>query len=106
MGVRDLMARVDRRIFNSQVVRATSTFGDTSGVEGAFFKEPREIELPGGSVMRVGLSFDCQYVPEIADLAINDDFTVDGEGTFRFLRELLPGGNESGMTTIELGEKL
>lgn len=100
------MAWADRRIFRSRIVEAFATFGDTQDVRGAFFSQPREVTLPGGNVMGIGLSFECRYVPEIADLAINDPFTVDGYGTYRFLRELLPGGDESGLTIIELGEVL
>lgn len=105
MTVRDFMARVDRRIFRSPIVRATATFGDTQGVAGAFFKEPRSIELGGGPIQTLAISFHCQYVPELADLTEGDAFTVDGEGTFSFVRELLPGGDESGLTVIELAER-
>ena len=42
----------------------------------------------------------------IADLAENQEVTVVGVGTFRFLCELLPGGDESGLTIIELGSRL
>lgn len=100
------MAWADRRIFRSRIVEALATFGDTEDIRGAFHQQPREIEMPGGALMHVGLSFDCRYVPEIANLAINDPVTVEGYGTFRFLRELLPGGDESGLTIIELGEQL
>lgn len=106
MTVRDNMAWADRRIFRSRVVEALATFGDTEGIRGAFFQQPREVNMPGGSVMSIGLSFECRHVPEIANLVINDPFTVDGYGTFRFLRELIPGGDESGLTVIELGETL
>lgn len=58
-----------------------------------------------GEVMGVGISFECHYTPAIASLMTGDAFTVDGEA-FRFLRELLPGGDESGLTIIELGTKL
>lgn len=100
------MAWADRRIFRSRVVEALATFGDTQDVRGAFFQQPREITLPGGAVMAVGLSFECRYVPEIGELQNGDPFAVEGYGTYRFLRELLPGGDESGLTIIELGEVL
>lgn len=106
MTVSDRMAWADRRIFRSRVVEALATFGDTQDVRGAFFQQPREVNMPGGSVMSIGLSFECRYVPEIANLAIGDPVTVEGYGTFRFLRELIPGGDESGLTVIELGETL
>ena len=98
------MAWADRRIFRSRVVEALATFGDTQEIRGAFHLQPREVSLPGGNVMHVGISFDCKYVPEIGELQLNDPFTVEGYGTYRFLRELLPGGDESGLTIIELGE--
>lgn len=106
MTVRDFMARIDRRIFKSKIVEALASFGSTEDIRGAFFQQYREINLPGGSVSGVGISFECQYVPAIAALAVGDPFTVEGYGTYRFLRELIPGGDESGLTVIELGEEL
>lgn len=103
MTVRDFMSRVDRRIFRSKIVRALASFGDTQDVAGAFFKQPREIELAGGALQSVAISFECHYVDELADLAEGDPFTVDGV-TYRYIREVLPGGDESGLTIIELGE--
>lgn len=94
----------DARIFKQPIVRAEGLFG-THSVEGAFFAEPREIDLAGGGVQAVSISFECQYVPAIAELHEGDDFAVDDYGTFRFLREILPGGDESGLTIIELGTK-
>lgn len=104
--VRDFMQKIDARIFKSPIVEALASFGSTENLAGAFHAEPREIVLPGGDVMFVGISFECQYIDEIGELIENADFTVEGYGTYRFLRELQPGGDESGLTTIELGEKL
>lgn len=103
MTVRDFMARVDARIFKSRITRAILTFG-TNEIEGTFFQQPREVHLPGGEIMGVGLSFECHYVAWIALLQEQDQVSVDDYGTFRFLRELIPGGDESGLTVIELGE--
>ena len=80
MTVRDRMAWADRRIFRSRVVEALATFGDTQDIRGAFFQQPREVNLPGGSLMSIGLSFECRYVPEIANLAVGEPFTVEGYG--------------------------
>lgn len=102
-GVRDLMRRVDARIHRSKIVRAVATFG-TSDLEGAFFDKPREVAMPGGAIMGIGISFECTYDDDIATLALNDTIQIDDYGTFRFLRELQPGGDESGKTIIELGE--
>lgn len=106
MTVRDRMAWADRRIFRSRVVEALATFGDTQDIRGAFFQQPREVNLPGGTIMSIGLSFECRYVPEIANLEVGDPVTIDGYGSYRFLRELIPGGDESGLTVVELGENL
>jgi hypothetical protein len=103
--VRDLMRRVDARIYHSRVVRAVARFG-TSEITGAYFQKPREVILPGGGVQTVGLSFECQHVPAIADLIEGDEISIDDYGTFRFLHELLPGGDESGRTIMVLGEQL
>lgn len=102
-GVRDLMTRVDARIHRSRIVRAVATFG-TSDLQGAFFLEPREISMPGGNIQGVGISFECTYDDDIASLVEGDPITIDDYGTFRFLREVQPGGDESGHTIIELGE--
>lgn len=102
-GVRDLMRDVDARIYASPIVHAVLAFG-TSEIPGAFFDKPRQVALPGGDVMSVGISFECQYTNEIGDLQAQDHVSVDDYGTYRFLRELLPGGDESGKTIIELGQ--
>lgn len=99
------MRRVDARIFKSPIVRAMLTFGDIQ-IAGAFFLDPREVVLPGGNVMGVATSFECQYTDDIATLSEGDELAVDDYGNFRFLRELQPGGDESGKTIIELGEIL
>lgn len=106
MTVADFMKRVDTRIFKSKIVNATASFGGLVGVPGAFFMEPRVVELPGGAIMSIGVCFECQYLCEIGTLAEHDSFEVDGYGCFRFLRELQPGGDESGLTIIELGEQV
>jgi hypothetical protein len=102
-GVRDLMRRVDARIHRSKIVRAVAYFG-TSQIPGVFFDKPREVAMPGGAIMGIGISFECTYDEDIATLALNDQVVVDDYGSFRFLRELQPGGDESGKTIIELGE--
>lgn len=105
-GVKDLMAKVDRRIFRSKIVSAIADFGVVDDVEGAFFDQPREVNLPIGGVMSLALSFECQYREEFAALEQGMLVTIDGV-RYRFLRELLPGGgDESGLTVIELGEVL
>lgn len=103
MTVRDIMKRMDARIYRSKVVRAIANFGVVDGVEGAFFSKPREVPLPGGSVMGIGISFECQYREEFASLAAESLVEIE-EVRYRFLRELQPGGDESGHTIILLGE--
>lgn len=98
------MRRIDRRVFSSRINKAVASFGSTENIAGTFFSQPREVLTVGGSFADVSLSFDCQYVPEIATLETGDDFVIEDIGTFRFLREVLPGGDESGLTIIELGE--
>lgn len=105
MTVRDFMAGVDACIFKSPIVRAVAAFGDTSEVEGAFFLEPRELAMPGGNLRMIGVSFECQWLAEIAELVTGDPFFVDGT-EYRFRNEVIPGGDESGLTIIELGEKM
>lgn len=56
--------------------------------------------------MGVGVSFECQYDDDIAQLQLGDAIVIEDYGSFRFLRELQPGGDESGHTIIELGETL
>lgn len=100
--IRDVMRLVDERIFRSPIVRAVMTIG-THPIEGAFFDQPRELTMPEGGIGAIAISFECQYDPAIAELAEHDHVSVEGYGAFRFLRELLPGGDESGLTIIELG---
>lgn len=104
--VRDRMEWADRRIMRSRIVQAFATMGGTSQIQGAFFQQPREIPMPGGAVQTVGITFECRYIPEIQTMITGDAVVIEGYGTFRFLRELLPGGDESGLTIIELGEYL
>lgn len=103
-GVRDFMRGIDARLYASPVVHAVASFGTTSQLQGAFFNKPREVSLPNGGVMGLGISFECQYVEEIASLTEGDPISVDDYGSFRFLRELQPGGDESGKTVLLLGE--
>lgn len=100
--IRDVMRRVDARIFRSPIVKAELTFG-THTIIGAFIDQPRELVLPEGGIAAIGISFECQYDPAIAGLAEHDVVGVTGYGLFRFLREMLPGGDESGLTILELG---
>ncbi len=104
MTVRDFMSGIDARIYSSQIVRAVADFGVVSGVIGAFFLGPREVNLPGGNVQAVELSFECTYFEELATMQVGALVEVDDYGRYRFLRELCPGGDESGQTVIELGE--
>jgi hypothetical protein len=105
MTVRDLMGRVDTRIFASQITRAIASFG-SNHIAGAFFQQPREIQFPEGGVMGITLSFECQWQPAISTLVPQDEISIDDYGAFRFLREIIPGGDESGLTVLELGEIL
>lgn len=104
-GVRDFMRRIDARIYQSRIVKAIALIG-TEPLAGAYFSEAREIEMPDGSLRGVQQSFECQYVPIIATLVRGDIIAIDDYGEFRFLREMQPGGDESGKTVIELGVQL
>lgn len=104
-GVRDLMARVDARIYKSKIVRALMLIG-TESIEGAFFKDYRDYPLPDGGVAGLAISFECRYSASIGQLERNDLVSIDDYGEFRFLRELIPRGDESGKTIIELGSVL
>lgn len=101
--VRDLMRRMDKRIYGSRIVHSILRFG-TSELQGAFFSKPREVLVAGVGIQGVGISFECQYDDDIATLASLDEVTVDDYGTLLFRRELQPGGDESGKTIIELAE--
>lgn len=104
MTAKDLMARVDARILRSRIADSTAVFAGRE-VTGAFSRKSREVPLPDGGVLSVAISFDCQYVEEIGLLLTDDIVPVDGVD-YRFLRELVPGGDESGLTIVELGEVL
>jgi len=102
MTVREFMAGVDERIYRSPIVRAVANFGVVDDVEGAFFDKPRELVMPGGSVMTIALSFECQYREEFAALTAESLIEIDGV-RYRYLYEVQPGGDESGKTIIQLG---
>jgi hypothetical protein len=102
VSVREFMAAVDARILASPVVRDIMKIGSYE-VPGVFFAEPREIPLAGGSVRGVELSFDCRWEKKISQLTEQDLVTIVGFGRYRFLCEVIPGGDASGMTTLELG---
>lgn len=85
---------------------------DSHEIRGVFQRTYREVEFPNGAVAGLELSFDCQYTDVIGELSENDEIEIFGEnvqgtrrslGRYRFLRELIPGGDESGLTILELG---
>lgn len=99
MGIADLMKRVDARIDNSRI-------GDVLilgpiRISGHFFDTPRE--GLSGEVQATALSFDCQFQPAIGRLGAGAQVEIEGHGKYRFLNELVPGGDDSGMTTLVLG---
>lgn len=102
MSAADLMKRMDARIFRSRAGGDVAVINGVD-VQGAFFKKARDVSLASGEVIGLAISFDCHYDPVIAELAINDVIEITEQGTFRFLRELVPGGDESGLTILELG---
>lgn len=75
----------------------------TTEIPGKYFNRPREVVLPNGELQGLQISFDCQYEPAIGRLVSGDLVTIVGYGKFRFLSQVVPGGDESGLTHIELG---
>lgn len=73
----------------------------TSDVRGKFFKRYREVQLPDGNVAGLDLSFDCNVNADILALQENDEIVIQGT-TYRFLRRVPSGGDESGLVTLEL----
>lgn len=102
MDFRELSKRASARIYGSRLGN-TARWGTTEK-RGAFFSKPRELEVNGQAILSAGLSFDMTYDDDVAQLDPDDLITIDGEGTFRFLRELQPGGDDSGNTTLVLGK--
>lgn len=70
-------------------------------VRGKFNRRYREIQLQDGMIAGLDLSFDCNVSAEILAMAENDPVTIDGV-VYRFLRRVPPGGDESGLVTLEL----
>ena len=105
MTARDLMRRVDARIFNSRIIKDVLIIGSTR-ISGAFTRAARELVMPGGAVEGVAISFDCQYPSIVGQLEEGAIVTIEGHGRFRFLRELPPGGDHSGLVVLDLGEML
>jgi hypothetical protein len=102
MSAADLMKRMDERIFRSRA-GGDIAIVNSEEIAGAFWNKARDVTLASGEVVGLAISFDCHYVPVIGELATNDQIEVQGYGAFRFLRELVPGGDESGLTILELG---
>ena len=108
------LAELFRERFDADIFSALGEVAVFSSheIRGVFNRAYREIELPNGNVAGLDLSFDCQYVAAIGELSVNDEIEIFAEnelgarrslGRYRFLRELIPGGDESGLTIIELG---
>jgi hypothetical protein len=86
-------------------VQAFASFGTTAQLQGTFFVGPRKVLAPGSSRFRhLGPSFECHYVPEIAELEKGEPFLLLGIGSYRFRREVRRGGDGFGRTIIELFE--
>jgi len=85
-----------------------------SGTEvlGKFFNRYRELDYSNGTTVGLSISFDCQWQDFMADLEEGDTITIKYRGTdkadesYRFLRRIPPGGDESGKVTLELGTVL
>lgn len=83
-----------------ELIGDVATIG-TSEVRGKFYRRYREIGLPDGTIMGLDLSFDCNVTADI--LALQEDDTITVEGVeYRFQRRTPPGGDESGLVTLEL----
>ena len=86
--------------------RIWSLIGDiaaigTSDVRGKFYRRYREVALPDGTIAGLDLSFDCNISADIMALEENEQIVVYGV-TYRFQRRVPPGGDESGLVTLEL----
>lgn len=101
MGIADLMKRVDARIDRSRI--GDLLLVGSTGIKGHFFSQPREALGADGTVNAIAISFDCQYQAVIGTLSAGSLVEIEGHGRFRFLNELIPGGDDSGMTTLVLG---
>jgi hypothetical protein len=101
MSSADLAKWLDGRVFGSRIGDAM-LIGSTR-IEGAFFDVPRDLELPNGSIRALALSFDCHYDASIGRLSAGDLVQIEGRGRYRFMSEVIPGGDHSGKTTVELG---
>lgn len=105
MSVKDVMAVVDARILNSPIVKDKLLIGSTEFI-GAFTRDPILVDLPGGGVEGVETSFACRANALFNQLEPGTPVQIEGHGYFRLLREILPGGDESGLTVLELGDML
>lgn len=93
------MAGIDAKLFDK--------LGETAVIEGeevkgVFHKGYREIQTRDGIVVGLDLSFDCQYQSFMNNLTTASTLTVEGD-TYRFLRQIPEGGDESGLVILELG---
>jgi len=80
---------------------------DGQEVKGIFTKRYREIEGRDGSIVGLDISFDCQHQAFMDDLAPGDTITIkvaddDAGVDYKFRRQLVRRGDESGLIIMEL----
>lgn len=104
-----IQREVDASIFedSGEILR----FGSNEA-PGILNKSYREIEYPSGFVVGLAISFDCTWADWMATLTEGDEVSAHGLneagsevdlGSFRFVRRIPPGGDESGLVILELG---
>ena len=98
MSLAERMPAIRERVW--LLIGDLATIG-TSEVRGKFFRKYREVQLPDGTISGLDLSFDCNVSVDILALTKDEEITVDGT-VYRFLRHVPPGGDESGLVTLEL----
>jgi GrpB-like predicted nucleotidyltransferase (UPF0157 family) len=101
----DMMKTVDAKIYAA--IGELAHIGSTN-VPGIFSKKYLEVQLENGTVAGLAISFSCQYDDVVAALTAGTNIDVlnqDGVvmGTYKFIRHVPPGGEESGRVHLELG---
>lgn len=102
MDARELVQRMDARLYKSRIAAPATIPGEASPIRGSFHSKPREVEMPDGSFIALDLSFQCQITNAIRVLTEDDQLAIEGT-LYRFVRRIPDQGDESGNVILELG---
>jgi hypothetical protein len=102
MEARDLVQRMDARLYRSRISVSAIIPGEADPVRGTFTAKPHEVEFSDGSFISLDIGFRCQITNAIRALAENDEVKILGT-RYRLIRRIPDEGDESGHVILSLG---